>query len=257
VFRNNGRCWQQAYHLDGTVAVLDGDPVEVEISYVPVQQPAAAAQDNGIPQSQGAAASTERASAQQESLMDKAFLSALGLAENAPDTEALAKLTSVAAREAKLCALTGKTDPDEALGVASAWKESADKLPAAQEQVSKLTKAQERAEVVALLDKAEGDGRLTPVEKTDFLTGYDNGEVALSFLKGKVPNKPVHAALDKANKPNPPAVTNQADAASAVALTHNGKTYEQLSMMEKDALYRSDKATFDALKADSVKRTGK
>jgi len=207
-----------------------------------------------ISQPQGAVASTGRASAKETSIMDKAFLSALGLAENAPETEALAKLTRLAADVGELCKLTGKDNPSEALGVATAWKSHAEQLPAAQKQVADLQSAARKAEVTAILDGAPT--KVTEAMKPSLLAArpFDKDD-DVAWLKAHVEALPTIAALDKANKPNPPA-TNETGANTA-ALTHNGKTYEQLSHMEKDALYRSDKATFDALRADSAKRTGK
>ncbi len=253
VFRRDGRCWQQPYHLDGTVAILDGDAIEVEISYVPVVQSGTTPAGRNISSSQphGAVASQERASAQKESLMDKAFLAALDLSETAPDTEALAKLTRLTADMAELCKLTGKNNPSEALGTVTGWKAHAEQLPAAQKQVADLQAAARKAEVAAILDGAPT--KVTPAMKPSLLSArpFDKDD-DVAWLKAHVEALPTVAALDPAGKPKMPATTTSDPNATSAALA--GKKWEEIPFAKRAELKKSDPATYEALRAEHQAR---
>jgi phage I-like protein len=189
-----------------------------------------------------------RSDAQKRSIMDKAFLAALGLAEGAPDTEALAKVTTVQAHLGKVCQLTGKADPAEALGVITSWKEASDKLPGVQEQLATEKKTAERNGIVAMLNKAAAEKRLTPDEHKTFLADYDAGDLSAAWLNGRVPSKPVNQVL--AGAANNDAAVSSDPASAAV----QGKTWEQLSSMEKHDLYNSNRPAYEALKAARVSK---
>lgn len=96
------------------------------------------------------------------------------------------KKATKALRE-KLAALTGKANVSEALGALSAMKEAAAKLSDAQGELAKLKAEKVEAEVVALVDGAIRDGKMTPAQKAQFL---EIGKKDLAFLKGYVASAP-------------------------------------------------------------------
>ncbi len=105
--------------------------------------------------------------------------------KNADDPEEEKKETKQL-RE-KLAALTGKSSVGEALGVLSGMKESAAKLSQVQGELATLKAAQLETEVVALVDGAIREGKITPAQRGTFL---EQGKKDLAFLKGYVATAP-------------------------------------------------------------------
>lgn len=247
VFQRGGKFWRVDYSIVGSALTITSDPVEVQQAFEPVTP----AQLNRQ-QATTTSISQPHVAAKENGLMDKAFLAALGLAETAPETEALAKLTRLTANMGELCKLTGKDTADEALGVVGGWKSHAEQLPVAQAKIAELANAGRKAEVEKILDGATT--KVTPAMKPSLLSArpFDRDE-DVAWLKAHVEALPTITQLSGAPAAKPDTNISSDPAAAAIA----GRKWEELSALEKHNLYFSNKATYDALKADHAARQGK
>jgi hypothetical protein len=201
-------------------------------------------------QSSSQAAGANGREPKETSLMDKAFLSTLGLPENATDTEALAKLTRMSANIEELCKVTGKESAAEALGIVSGWKAGAELVAGLQRQVKEQESAVRLSRVNALLDGAPT--KVTPAMRPSLLAArkFDSDD-DVKWLEGHVAALPEHAALSGAG-----AGTAKTDAAvSSDPAGGSTKKWEELKPAARADLYRNNKALYDSLKADYQART--
>jgi phage I-like protein len=139
VFKYDGRFWQIGFRMDGPVAVLDGDALEVQRDYTPVQ-------------------TTSR---EGETPM-KSLLKALGLNENATEAEALVALQALQGNQQQLVTLTGKPTFAEALGVIQAHKAASEQVATLSARVAELEAQQVDAEVAALIAAGQAEGKVSP-----------------------------------------------------------------------------------------------
>ncbi|UAW08047.1 hypothetical protein [Myxococcus phage Mx4 ts27htf-1hrm-1] len=105
------------------------------------------------------------------------LLALLGLSATATEAEVLSALTTrnaaseaQNAQVAEVLSLTGKATLSEALGVAKAWKASADALPAVQAELANLKAVANDAKLSSLLDEAVKGGKLAPSARPAFET---------------------------------------------------------------------------------------
>ncbi len=189
------------------------------------------------------------------SIMDKAFLSTLGLPETATDTEALAKLTKVSANIEELCKLTGKANQSEALGVVSGWKANAELVPSLQQKIAEQEAAgalreneKRQSAVIAILDAAPT--KVLPAMRPGLLSArkYDCDD-DVKWLEGHVASLPHHPAMSGAGAGN--AKTDAQVSTNPLSTT---KKWEELKPAQRAELYRENKQQYDALKAEHQAR---
>lgn len=222
IFELGNRLFSITYRMEGTVAVLTGDPAEVQRAFVPVEGGATM----------------------------KLIMKSLGLAENATEAEAVVALNArdtkgaaAAAPVGELLALTGKATASEALGVVQGWKLGAEQTAALSARVATLEAEQTEREVAAVVAELLSAGKLTPAQKefalklgrTDFAQLKAFAEVAVKV----VPFGAAHREPGRA-----PGVADMGD-----------RKWEALSGKQKAALKSEASDLYAALRAE--RRTGK
>lgn len=96
------------------------------------------------------------------SSMLKPALAMLGLAENTPESEALAKLSQLHTFRATVLATTGKATESEALGALTALKMAETKAVTLAAELETLKSSTAKNEVESLLTQGERDGKIEP-----------------------------------------------------------------------------------------------
>lgn len=212
----------------------------------------------------------EPASPAPEDAPMKGVIAMLGLGAEASEGEAVAALTKInsqleAARAegARVFEALGAKSAAEALGKVEGLKQAAAEgekakgdLAAALERDAARVEGEKRARVKALLDKGEGDGKLTPAsraklaEQADSL-GPEFVEAFLSVKGREVPDAAAEPARSAASPASAPAGASPA----ALSLPPGCKRWEDYSGRELDALARANRATFDAVKNEYLART--
>jgi ATP-dependent Clp endopeptidase proteolytic subunit ClpP len=248
-----------------------GDDPQTEL---PLPSPRAArAQDPSPP-----GRTPEPPSPQQEPTM--AFnvirlLAVLGLPETADEAAAESRVNAFKQRDRLAVSfeeLTGQQG-DAALGTARAWKESAAKVPSLEAALAETTAKEAKSSLEQLIAKGRSDKKLTKAEADKLqkrVEDYNKAiaekrtpnhaeEWSFSMAQAYVDALPVQPHL--AGEGNPGAATAsigpnapKPTPSASGALTHDGKTYEQLSGNEAAALEQDDPDTYKALRADWVKR---
>jgi ATP-dependent Clp protease protease subunit len=220
------------------------------------------------PQQFAAAATQEfTATAKQPPPLEKKTMSfariatALGLdssAEEAAVTGAVAKLQARAnaaeAPLAELRSITGAQDVDSMIGAVRGFAEAAKQLPELKAQLAEQTKAneeQERASIVAA-DAVDPEGRrLTPALIALFATK------PVSELKAFVAVAP-HVVVMQQSAKKQPAVTSSASVGggspASQIVTHEGKSWEQMTPAAKHNLHVDAPEIYAALKANHAER---
>lgn len=160
IFKFDGRHWQVGYHMDGAVAVIDGDAVEVQHDYTPVTA------NRG----------------EQESM--KSILKALGLPETATEAEALVALQAIQSGNQQVVTLTGKSSMAEALGVLQAHKAAAEQVTTLTAKVAELEGQIADGEVTKLIEQGKADGKIPPaLVETLTAMGKQNIATLKSYLE--------------------------------------------------------------------------
>lgn len=232
VFEFSGRTYQSEYMMDGTAAVLVGEPAEVERTYKPV--------------SNGTSMDDDEEGSEGDMTMAKTLKATLGVAETAKDSETLAAAERLAGIEQTIVKLTGKVDHDEALGVVQAWKTDAGKVAQLAARVAELEGEKQTAEVEKLIADAKGAKKLTPAIEREVR------EVAKLSI-------PRAVALVATLQPIANIATNYSDvrqdaAASSPAVTVDGKSWETMPLMALHRIKREDPSMYESLRADWNRR---
>jgi HK97 family phage prohead protease len=171
----------------------------------------------------------------------KSVLVALGLAESAHESDALAATTRLRESQREVLALTGKDSFAEALGVLHAWRAGAQQTETLAADVQSLRAQIEQRDRAGMIEQARRDGKLAPT-----LLAWAEAQ-PLDTLKSFLAAAPRVVPGTKAIEPAPPAAAPTAAAAS--------KPWEQLTPMEKHALHASNPDLFSQLRAEWKLRT--
>lgn len=197
VFSTKGKLWQQPYHFDGTTCVLDGTPVEVQITYTPVAPPEGSVTANQT--NRPATAPQSGVAGKDGSTMD--LIVKLGLVAGATEADAEAKLIALLGLEKDVLTLSGQPNLATALGTIQGWKASADKLPQVEAQLATLTAKAIETERDSLItaNQAKISPAMLPWAKSQSIEG----------LKAFLAVAPDLVALNAASpaQPQVPAVT--------------------------------------------------
>jgi phage I-like protein len=229
VYMAGDRMWRCGYAMDGSRAVLTGEPEEVERAYAPVIQ-ASARSGQAAPMTPSP-----------ETDPMKLVTAKLGLVEGANETAILAAVEPALAVRDDVMRLTGQTTRDEALGVLAAWKSAHEKVAQLQAEVAAANKRAEDTERAELVAKLRAEKKITPAQIEAFA-----GE-SLAFLKKFAASAPVIPQLAAAPAQEPKGSVGE-------PMKHNGKTYAELSFVEKHNLHATEPDLFRALKNDHLAR---
>jgi ClpP class serine protease len=197
----------------------------------------------------------------------KSLLKALGLPETASEAEALVALSAHTEVQRELLTTTGKATAAEALGTLRGWKETASahaelttKLEADKVKLEADKATARSAAVEATLAMAVKTGRRTNAEaeavRASIKTGSRvfNTDEQVAAFKAEIEASPVRYPGAPAGAGNPAGAVAQGGPQPPAEGSLVSKLWEQMKPMEKDALYRSNQAAYEALKADWVAR---
>lgn len=171
----------------------------------------------------------------------KMLLIELGLSESASEAEALRVLRAKTSTVERLLAATGQADGSAAIGYVEALKTEAAKVPDLTKQLADIRQTQVVADVDAMLAGAKDEGKITPAEMPSLRA---KGIEDSAWLKGHlaVKSRVLPAKDAQAREPAP-----------GTGKSAGGKPWEQMKPAEKAALYQTDRAAYDALKAAAGK----
>lgn len=225
-------------NIDGKdVFVLAGNEL-MEISVVPIPaNPEAVAQEARAFNDQLRALVAR--SAQETSPMSKMILTlaslipVLALSASASEEDALAEVGRLKSLERDVLGTTGAKSGAEAVGVIQAGKAALARVGELEAQVAEQAKAAEKAERSGLIAKARADKKLAPT-----LLGWAES-CELASLKAFLAAAPVIPQLAE--------VHDEAKAGSA-ALTHNGKSWAQMTPNEKHDLFHENRDLYVAMR---------
>jgi ATP-dependent Clp endopeptidase proteolytic subunit ClpP len=246
--------------------LVGSEPRQTELPLPPPRQ--ARAQDPS-PSTGPRPAPTE----QRMTLFSKVILAALSLPETADEAQVESRINAFKQRDRLAVSfeeLTGQQG-DAALGTARAWKEAAAKVPALEASLAETTAKEAKSSLEQLIAKGRSDKKLTKAEADKLqerVEGYNKAiaekreptaeQWSFSMAKAYVEALPVQPHLAGEGNPAASAKTGpnapQPAPSAQGGVTHEGKTYEQLSGQEAAALEDEDPETFKALRADWVKR---
>lgn len=167
--------------------------------------------------------------------------SALGTKGTAATMSALVGRSGRLAALEKACGKEG----EEAVGLIRAALTSHAELPKLQERVAELEKGQQAHALSELFAKADSEKKLTPAIKQSVQQAFDAGEITLKGAESWLSNLLPVKALEQRQEAAP-------GHAQGSALTHNGKTFKQLTGLERVALKKSDPSLYEAMRSSAA-----
>jgi ClpP class serine protease len=160
-------------------------------------------------------------------IMNPELLALLGLPATASEQDAMTAARASRTVSSQLCALTGQSTPEAAMGAVSTWKTLADKSAALEAKIAKIeTEEAERAKAAeatarkTLLDSAVEKGVMSPHERAAYDTDPLLAAVSFSTLKPQIETRLAHAPQVKREPiapPNGPSKTMLTEAHRTVA----------------------------------------
>jgi capsid assembly protease len=180
---------------------------------------------------------------------------ALGLSEDATESEILAAIHAMKANVTELLALCGKTSMPEAIGAVRglvATKASHDQLVASLEADKETAR---KAAVESIFSMAVQTGKRTATEIEAARASMKAGTLVLD-TDDKVAAYKAEIEASPARYPGRPAASGQGSDSlkQPVEGALVGKNWEDMKPMERDALYRQNQAAYNALKTDWEQR---
>lgn len=167
----------------------------------------------------------------------KTLLLELGLSENASETEAIKAVKALRAR-AESCErfteIADKEDVAEALGVLQGYKAAAERAAALEADLNAIKQAADARERSELIDAGKREHKLTPAMVEKIVP-----QMSTPQLRAFLEVAPRVVASNDVRQPGPSETT------TSIA----GKTWDQLSPVEKHNLYVDDLETYKALRS--------
>ena len=203
----DGECWatdvtwtpsgerrirEREYRYVSPVVELDEDGTALAIVNVSL---------TNIPATKGAhqlVASRETTDTQPEPHHMETLLLALSLQPKSTEAQALSAVEALKSVRTALLSLTGKTSHEEALGVVTAWKASAEKVVALSAELDGLKAAGKRVELESLVASAIEAKKFTPAQKEHLML---MGQTSLDTLKGFIEASPVMGIATPSKEP--------------------------------------------------------
>jgi ATP-dependent Clp protease protease subunit len=197
--------------------------------------------------------------------MNKNLLAlALGIAATLPDDQFEAAIVALAdklkAEQAKSKAssdalarfeeVTGKTG-DEALSVTKSWKATVARVPELETENAQLKADGKQRDLDKLISDGTAAFKLTPALEAKIREQVAAGDMTLKGAQAFVETLPVITALANAKKDIQPPPARGSNPESS-ATTHNGKRFGVMTPAEREALKKSDRATYDAMRSEWI-----
>lgn len=194
------------------------------------------------------ALATGRSAQQQEkrSMENSMLAMALGLAATATDQEITGAIGAFRGVDSKLREVTGKATASEAFAVVEGWRENSGKLADASKQLADLKAKDDKREIEALISQGRTEGKIVAANEAKVRARYTDPASLGAWLETAMPAVPGAA---NAGDKQPEAKRDERDGVKAETPTHNGKTWAQLTHAERAALYNTDKALYEAMRA--------
>lgn len=265
---------------DVEVMVMDDNEL-LEISFVPVQSNPETLADQreaalaefraaaviaevaalvaGVPPAETTPAATvaapvrtaaEPATPQEHRMDPKVIALALGLPEDATESQIRTAASAAFTGLGALLGALGVTTVDAARGAIEAGRAAIAELPKSQARVKELETAAENAERAGIIGRLEAEKRLTPAQRDGFAK-----TASLEALRSFAETAPVIVAASLHHEAPPAPAAGAATAPSAAPVTVDGKrAYEHLTGPERVALQQSDLTTFNAVRSSWISR---
>lgn len=159
-----------------------------------------------------------------------------------------ATMSKLVSRSVHLSALEkacGK-EGDEAVGVIRAALTSHAEMPKLQSRIAELEKGQQAHALSELFAAADSEKKLTPAIKQSVKQAFDAGEITLKGAETWLANLLPVKALEQRQEAAPSV------AQSAAVLTHNNKTFKQMTGPERVALKKADPSLYEAMRKSAA-----
>jgi hypothetical protein len=136
---------------------------------------------------------------------------------------------------------------DECVGAVRAALTSHAELPKAQARVAELEKSSETHALSALFAKASDEKKLTPAIRESVQAAFDAGDVTLKGAEAWLSKLlPVSALATEPKHEGAPAGN------AGATLKHNGKTYAEMSGIERANLKKTNPELFKAMRSPAA-----
>ena len=169
---------------------------------------------------------------------------ALGLASSATDQEITGAAQAFRDLETKVREKTGEASVKEALATIDAWKANSAALQTAKDELAAVRQREESAAYQAAIAKAESEGKIVGANRAQVLATYTDSAALAAWSKtvlAAIPGGETKADKKPGDKPS-------AETADGAALTHNGKTWAQMSRSEQAALHNENHALYEQMR---------
>lgn len=255
VFCYCGRTYSCEYTMDGSAAVLTDDPIEVERTYTPI---APGGSGTGMPgesedDESGDTQSPERVTVNAMA-GGRTLKEALGVADTATEAQLLGAVDRLGEIERVAVVVTGKRTPKEIGEVLAAWKKSDEENASLRAQLSAEKKRNDDTERASIFAKLTAEKRITPAQIEDFK------EAPIEEVRRFAKSAPVIANLAAPATREPSGGAIQGGSVTVTTtdpVRLNGKTWTELSFMERDRMYRDDPELYKAMRDSDPKRMRK
>ncbi|XXX79160.1 phage protease [Sorangium sp. So ce134] len=191
-----------------------------------------------------------------KALNGSAVALSVGLAAEAEEPAVLERLHALAGVERRIFAALGAKDEESALGAITGLQKAAKDAETLARSLADIQTKQIRSEVDALLNSGKDAKKLTPAEIADEsenglrATALSKGDKASTWLKAHIDQRPVIEVLNTTY--TQPDTKPKTDGEPKNKVDLGGKTYAQLSYMEKDELARRDPEQFAKLREEHL-----
>lgn len=178
------------------------------------------------------------------------ILAALGLPEGAT-TEQIAEFASNAKRateqNAKLLGAVEASTVDEAIGKIAALDAASKRLTAAEAELATMRADAEKAERESIVKSLRAEGKITPAQEASLLPALSN-----EALRAFAATAPATLKGDGVREPKSNATPSNKSTAASDAPRWNGKTYAELSNVERLSLADEDAELFTAMRSHAL-----
>lgn len=168
---------------------------------------------------------------------------AMGLKSDADENTVGAKAQELAAMQRDLLAITGGSSPDEAMGTVKAWKASHARVEGLEAELKLRAEQAEKRERDEIVSAMRNAGKLTVDMEAELIPTMSVAQLrAFSKTAGRV--VPVGKDVKEPEVKDPP----------GSLVSPEGKRYEEMSNAERNALAKSNRALFNAMRDDAKNR---
>ncbi|MGK3995106.1 phage protease [Sorangium sp. So ce1024] len=185
-------------------------------------------------------------------MLSAAVALSVGLSAETEESVLVERLSVLSSSERRVLAALGVKNIDDALGAISGLQKAAKDAEQLAASLADIRARQIRSEVETMLSAAKDAKKLTPAEVADEgetglrATALSMGDKGPGWLKAHLAQRPVIEVLS--TNYTPPDTKPKTEGQPQNKVDLGGKTYAQLSYMEKDDLARRDPEQFQRLR---------